>query len=60
MPSDLEQMPYLPSFASGNRMLLTHDHSQLISHTANACIRSMSDVYPDRLGAGVLLSTFFH
>ena len=42
MPSDLEQMPYLSSFASGNRMLLTHDHSQLISHTANACIRSMT------------------
>ncbi len=58
VPSDLEQMPHLLHFLSGKGMLLGNDHTQLISHTANGLITSISGVYPDRLGAGAISNTF--
>lgn len=58
VPSDLEQMPNLLSFLTGNGMLLTNDHTQLISHTANGILTSISGVYPDRLGAGAISNSF--
>ncbi len=58
VPSDLEQMPTLLNFLSGKGMLLENDHTQLISHTANGLITSMTGVYPDRTGAGAISNSF--
>lgn len=60
VPSDLEQMPHLKNFLVGKGMLLGNDHTQLISHTANGLITSISGVYPDRLGAGAISNTFYY
>ncbi len=58
VPSDLEQMPTLLNFLTGKGMLLTNDHTQLISHTANGILTSITGVYPDRLAAGAISNTF--
>ena len=58
VPSDLEQMPTLLNFLSGKGMLLANDHTQLISHTANGILTSISGLYPDRTGAGAISNTF--
>ncbi len=60
VPSDLEQMPALLQFLEGNGMVLGNDHTQLISHTANGLITSITGVYPDRTGAGAISNTFYH
>ena len=60
VPSDLEQMPHLLNFLSGKGMVLGNDHTQLISHTANGLLTSISGVYPDRLGAGAIANTFYY
>lgn len=53
VPSDLEQMPHLLSFITGNGTLLTNDHTVLISHTATGILTSLTGVYPDRMGQPV-------
>src|ERR1700743_2916659 len=53
VPSDLEQMPAMLSFLQGKGTLLTNDHTQVISHTADGIITSITGVYPDRHGQGV-------
>ena len=58
VPSDLEQMPTLLNFLTRKGMLLTNDHTQLISHTANGILTSITGVYPDRLAAGAVSNTF--
>ena len=58
VPSDLEQMPTLLNFLSSKGMLLTNDHTQLISHTANGILTSISGLYPDRTGAGAISNSF--
>ncbi len=58
VPSDLEQMPTLLNFLTSNGMLLVNDHTQLISHTANGLITSITGVYPDRTGAGAISNSF--
>ena len=58
VPSDLEQMPTLLGFLTHKGMLLTNDHTQLISHTANGILTSITGVYPDRLAAGAVSNTF--
>lgn len=58
VPSDLEQMPALLNFLTGKGMLLANDHTQLISHTANGIITSITGVYPDRTGAGAISNSF--
>ena len=45
VPSDIEQMPNLLNFIESNGMLLSNDHTQLISHTSNGLITSMTGVY---------------
>ena len=50
VPSDLEQMPHLLNFITGNGTLLTNDHTVLISHTAGGILSSLTGVYPDRHG----------
>src|SRR6185437_5413109 len=53
VPSDLEQMPHLLNFLRGNGTLLANDHTQLISHTANGILTSLTGLYPDRHGQAV-------
>ena len=61
VPSDLEQMPHLLQFLRGGGTVLANDHTQLISHTANGILTSLTGVYPDRHGQSVANSfRYFH
>jgi hypothetical protein len=51
--SDLEQMPHLLSFLTGNGTVFTNDHTILISHTAGGILSSLTGLYPDRQGQTV-------
>jgi hypothetical protein len=53
VPSDLEQMPHLLNFIMGNGVLMSNDHTVLISHTATGILTSLTGVYPDRIGQPV-------
>src|SRR5216117_89857 len=53
VPSDLEQMPHLLNFIQDNGVLMTNDHTVLISHTATGILTSLTGVYPDRMGQPV-------
>jgi hypothetical protein len=53
VPSDLEQMPNLLSFITGNGTLLSNDHTALISHTATGILSTLTGNYPDRFGQPV-------
>jgi hypothetical protein len=53
VPSDLEQVPALKGFLTGNGSLLSNDHTVLISHTAGGIISALTGLYPDRNGVGV-------
>jgi hypothetical protein len=53
VPSDLEQMPNLLDFLTGNGTLVSHEHTPLISHTANDIVTSESGVYGDKQGDAV-------
>ncbi len=46
-------MPTLLSFLRTKGTLLSNDHTQIISHTADGIITSITGVYPDRHGQGV-------
>jgi hypothetical protein len=39
VPSDLEQMPNLLNFITGNGTLISHEHTPLIAHTADRRLR---------------------
>jgi len=60
VPSDLEQMPTMLSFLQGKGTLQVNDHTQIISHTADGIITSITGVYPDRHGQGVSNSYDFY
>ena len=53
VPSDLEQMPHLLNFIRDNGVLMSNDHTALISHTATGILTSITGVYPDRMGQPV-------
>ena len=53
VPSDLEQMPNLLSFLTGNGLLLSNHHTPLISHTSNDILTSLTGVYPSNQGQAV-------
>jgi hypothetical protein len=53
VPSDLEQMPHLLNFINDNGVLMSNDHTVLISHTATGILTSLTGVYPDRMGQPV-------
>ena len=53
VPSDLQQMPNLLNFLTGNGTLLTNDHTVLISHTSGDIVSTLSGLYPDRNGITV-------
>ncbi len=49
VPSDLEQMPHLLRFLTGNGSLLSNDHDVLV-HTATNVLSALTGLYPDRHG----------
>src|SRR5437667_11777882 len=49
-PLGLEQMPHLLNFIQDNGVLMSNDHTVLISHTATGILTSLTGVYPDRMG----------
>jgi hypothetical protein len=51
--SDLEQMPHLMNFLSGNGTLSDNEHTILISHTAGGILSSLTGLYPSRTGQAV-------
>jgi hypothetical protein len=53
VPSDIEQVPALKNFLSGNGALLSDEHTPLISHTADDIVTSLTGLYPDRQGLAV-------
>src|SRR5438309_1912126 len=53
VPSDLEQMPNLLNFMTGNGTLTDNNHTILISHTAGGILTSLTGLYPDRQGLTV-------
>src|SRR2546427_4882191 len=53
VPSDLEQMPHLLNFIQDNGVLMSNDHTVLISHTATGILTSLTGVYPDGMGQPV-------
>src|SRR5215472_5421405 len=50
VPSDLQQMPNLLNFLTSNGTLITHEHTPLISHTANDIVTSESGLYGSEHG----------
>jgi hypothetical protein len=53
VPSDLEQMPALLDFLTGNGSLLTNEHTPLIAHTATDILTSLTGLYGDGMGVPV-------
>ena len=53
VPSDLEQMPHLLNFITGNGVMIRHHHTPLIAHTATDILTALTGVYPDRHGVPI-------
>src|SRR5579864_2755335 len=53
VPSDLEQMPNLLHFIENNGVMITHNYTPLISHTADDIVTTLTGVYPDQQGLAV-------
>src|SRR5215831_4577115 len=53
VPSDLEQMPNLLNFITGNGTLISHEHTPLISHTGTDILTSLTGQYGDQMGVPV-------
>jgi len=50
VPSDLEQMPNLLNFITGNGTLISHEHTPLIAHTADDIVTSETGLYGGNQG----------
>src|ERR1700739_2299748 len=50
VPSDLEQMPHLLNFLTGNGTLDANHHTPLIAHTGTDILTSITGVYGDKHG----------
>src|SRR5262249_32042923 len=50
VPSDLEQMPHLLNFLTGNGTVDTNHHTPLIAHTGTDILTSLTGLYGDRSG----------
>jgi hypothetical protein len=50
VPSDLEQMPNLLNFITGNGTLVSHEHTPLIAHTADDIVTSETGLYGNGQG----------
>jgi hypothetical protein len=53
VPSDLQQLPNLLHFITGNGTMITHEHTPLIAHTANDIVTSESGLYGSSQGIPV-------
>ena len=53
VPSDLEQMPNLLNFITGNGTLISHQHTPLISHTGDDIVTQLTGLYGDQTGVPV-------
>jgi hypothetical protein len=53
VPSDLEQMPHLLHFVEHRGVMLTHNYTPLVSHTADDILTSLTGLYGDRHGMPV-------
>jgi len=53
VPSDLEQMPALLNFMTGNGTLLTNEHTPLIAHTATDILTALTGTYGDNMGVPI-------
>ena len=60
VPSDLEQMPNLLHFITDNGVMVSHEHTPLISHTGTNILTSISGLYGDGMGAPVSNSFGFY
>jgi hypothetical protein len=50
VPSDLEQMPHLLQFLTGNGVLSANHHTPLIAHTGTDILTALTGVYGDHHG----------
>src|SRR5919201_766836 len=50
VPSDLEQIPNLLNFFTGNGTFLSNNHTPLIAHTADNILTTLTGLYGDRHG----------
>jgi hypothetical protein len=53
VPSDLQQMPNLLSFITGNGTLISHEHTPLIAHTADDIVTSETGLYGSDQGVPI-------
>jgi hypothetical protein len=53
VPSDLEQMPNLLTFITGNGTLISHEHTPLIAHTADDIVTSETGLYGSDQGDAI-------
>jgi hypothetical protein len=53
VPSDLEQMPNLLDFITGNGTLISHEHTPLIAHTADDIVTSETGLYGSDTGVPI-------
>src|SRR5579872_4476007 len=53
VPSDLEQMPNLLDFITGNGTLISHEHTPLIAHTADDIVTSETGLYGSDQGVPI-------
>ena len=53
VPSDLEQMPNLLNFIENNGVMISHNYTPLISHTADDIVTTLTGLYPDQQGLAV-------
>jgi hypothetical protein len=51
--SDLEQIPALENFITGNGVLLSNNHTPLIAHTADDTLTTYTGLYGDRQGQAI-------
>ncbi|HEV2140523.1 MAG TPA: hypothetical protein VGT01_04970 [Candidatus Dormibacteraeota bacterium] len=60
VPSDLEQMPNLLNFIENNGVMISHNYTPLISHTADDIVTTLTGLYPDQQGLAVSNSYGFY
>jgi hypothetical protein len=53
VPSDLQQMPALLNFITGQGSLLTNEHTPLIAHTATDILTALTGNYGDNMGVPI-------
>ena len=53
VPSDLELMPNLLNFFTGNGTMLSDNHTPLIAHTGDDILTTETGMYGDRQGVGI-------